>query len=113
MEAQRDAGEAKYQDLVASQRKGNKLMIAIAAVTAILCLAIGVLAGQFIFSNLQAQKDLIDDLQSYVSQQGSMPSQDATVNGVQIEDDANANMPAEGPIDDAAASDITDNGAAE
>lgn len=113
LEAQRDAGEAKYQDLVASQRKGNKLMIAIAAVTAILCLAIGVLAGQFIFSNLQAQKDLIDDLQSYVSQQGSMPSQDATVNGVQIEDDANANMPAEGPIDDAAASGITDNGAAE
>ena len=42
-----------------------------------------------------------------------MPSQDATVNGVQIEDDANANMPAEGPIDDAAASDITDNGVAE
>lgn len=79
LEAQRDAGEAKYQDLVSSQRKGNKLMVTIAAITAILCLAIGVLAGQFLFSYMDAERNLIDDLKTYVSQQGEMPSQNVDV----------------------------------
>ena len=64
LEAQRDAVEAKYQDVVNAQRKGNRLMIAIAAITAMLFLAVGVLIGQFVFSNLAAERELIDDLHS-------------------------------------------------
>lgn len=64
LEAQRDAVEAKYQDVVNAQRKDNRLMIAIAAITAMLFLAVGVLIGQFVFSNLAAERELIDDLHS-------------------------------------------------
>lgn len=64
LEAQRDAVEAKYQDAIKSQSRGNKLMIAIAAITAMFCLVAGVLIGQFVMSNLSAEKELIDDLHS-------------------------------------------------
>lgn len=79
LETQRDANELKYQELIKTQRKGNRLMIAIACLTSVLTMAIGISIGYGLFSNMQSEKDLIDNMKNYfVSEQ--VNEQDNSVN---------------------------------
>lgn len=60
LESQRDAGEAKYKELVGSQRKGNHMAITIGILSIVLSLLIGLGVGYLLFSGILDRNAKID-----------------------------------------------------